>query len=151
MEATVVRKNFSSLGLQSVLANARSLVRERTSRALDRQAQKILGDLAGFLGEAGKAIDFAERRRGGSGSLVALQDSIRAERAYKAVANVLPADRARAKEEIQRLTIACERLVAGKSVSATEANRLSRFCRELVAQLDRERFESLSESKYILP
>ena len=151
MEAIAVRRSFENLGLQLLFAPIRSLVGTEGAKVSERK-QQALKDLGRFFQEARSGLDLVEdRRAGGYGSLVTLEESVKAERAYGSISAILPKDSAKAKELLDSLERVRLSLLNGEPLKPEERKALHEFCKIVLDHLDQQRYRSFSGSQGVWP
>lgn len=152
MEAIALQSGFENLGLQLLFAPIRSLLGRQIPEKLSEKKRQPVVDLKNFLDIASAGIDLTvERRKNGFASLATLDESVRAERAYRAIRTVIPSEAERGKELLNKIKMTCDNIVEGRPCSEDERKELYSFCRDIIAHLDRERFEYLKDTENIWP
>lgn len=152
MEAIALRRTSENLGLQALFADvgffAGSKRLPKTIDAIDRTA---LDNLKEFLHEVVKGLDLSvQSRQQGYGSVAALSDLAKAERAYRSIRPILPVNAEDARLSLERSEQVVDRLITGHA-RRTDLNELHDFCRKVLNYLDRERFDQLRNPETLLP
>ncbi|MGO9008622.1 MAG: hypothetical protein ACLQPN_00850 [Bryobacteraceae bacterium] len=152
MEAVALRRSFENLGLQFLFSPVRSLAGSETSVDIPERKRRALEDLGRFFQEATSGLNLvAERRAGGYGSLGTLEESVKAERAYGAIAAVLPTDPTEAKELLGDLNVVRQRMLDGDPLEPKDRQALHTFCKKVLDHLDQERFTAFGGNQNVWP
>jgi hypothetical protein len=80
-----------------------------------------------------------------------LEESVKAERAYGAIASVLPEDPTKAKELLACLDVTRQRMLNRESLEPRDRQELHEFCKTVLAHLDQERFTAFGGSQNVWP
>lgn len=152
MEAIALRRSFENLGLQGLFAQIRVLVGTTLPSEIPDKERQALEDLGGLFKKVEDGVDLmVKRRTDGYASLTSLEDSIKAERAYRVIYPVLASDPNQAKSELAELDKIRKRILEGNHADETDSKKLHSFCRRTLAHLNRERFESFRDTQNIWP
>ncbi len=152
MEAIALQRGFENLGLQLLFAPIRSLLGRQIPNKIPEKKRQAVVDLKRFLDNASAGIDLmVEPRKNGFASLATLDESVKAERAYRAIHSVIPSDAELGKEFLNKIKMSCDKVIEGRPCSEEERKELYLFCRDIIAHLDRERFEYLRDPRNICP
>lgn len=155
MEGIALQKSCEIIGLQLLFAPICSVVGVHKPKELPKKKMQAVADLNVFFDNVIKGLDLTVKVKQGKNGiahlLASLDESINAERAYRAINAVLPDDPERGKMLLNEMKMTCEEILEGKCPSDEKREKLHSFCRVVLTLLNREHFEHLRNPQNLWP
>ncbi|MBM4274774.1 MAG: hypothetical protein FJ134_10005 [Deltaproteobacteria bacterium] len=149
MEAIGLQRSWENLGLQSLFAPVCSLAIIRPSGEIPLRKKKALEGLERLLSKAENGLDLITQQ--GGYALGPLNESVNAERAFRFLKRALSNNPEVAKKELQDMKQVISHLRKNEPCSQEELVKLQEFCSRVLANLDREYFDYLSNPQNLWP
>ena len=149
MEAIGLQRSWENLGLQSLFAPVCSLAIIRPSGEIPLRKKKALEGLERLLSKAENGLDLITRQ--GGYALGPLNESVNAERAFRFLKRALSDNLEDARKELQDIKQVISHLRKDELCSKEDLVKLQEFCSRVLANLDREYFDYLSNPQNLWP